>query len=124
MQTDASNCIRWYLRNCVNLNTISFLFWQLADSFNFNPHKWMMVNFDCSALWMKDCYAVADAFNVDPLYLQHKHDQSVIDFRVCGVIYCTIIVNSSRIHENIIYLWCFGKPLRVNKKMCSQYIDR
>ena len=22
-----------------------------ADSFNFNPHKWMLVNFDCSAMW-------------------------------------------------------------------------
>lgn len=24
-----------------------------ADSFNFNPHKWMLVNFDCSAMWLK-----------------------------------------------------------------------
>ena len=24
---------------------------QYADSFNFNPHKWLLVNFDCSALW-------------------------------------------------------------------------
>ena len=24
---------------------------ELADSFNFNPHKWMLVNFDCSAMW-------------------------------------------------------------------------
>jgi len=24
---------------------------QFADSFNFNPHKWMLVNFDCSAMW-------------------------------------------------------------------------
>lgn len=22
-----------------------------ADSFNFNPHKWLLVNFDCSAMW-------------------------------------------------------------------------
>ncbi|XP_067941522.1 aromatic-L-amino-acid decarboxylase-like [Watersipora subatra] len=54
---------------------------ELADSFNFNPHKWMMVNFDCSAMWMKDYYMVADAFSVEPLYLQHKHDQSFVDFR-------------------------------------------
>lgn len=27
---------------------------ELADSFNFNPHKWMLVNFDCSAMWLKD----------------------------------------------------------------------
>ncbi|KAK9870420.1 hypothetical protein WA026_007991 [Henosepilachna vigintioctopunctata] len=25
-----------------------------VDSFNFNPHKWMRVNSDCSALWFKD----------------------------------------------------------------------
>jgi aromatic-L-amino-acid decarboxylase len=24
---------------------------EYADSFNFNPHKWMMVTFDCSAMW-------------------------------------------------------------------------
>jgi len=24
---------------------------ECADSFNFNPHKWMLVNFDCSAMW-------------------------------------------------------------------------
>lgn len=24
---------------------------QYADSFDFNPHKWLLVNFDCSALW-------------------------------------------------------------------------
>jgi hypothetical protein len=24
---------------------------ELADSFNFNPHKWLLVNFDCSAMW-------------------------------------------------------------------------
>jgi len=42
----------------------------------------MMTNFDCSAMWFKDCHLVANAFNVDPLYLQHKHDNEVIDFRV------------------------------------------
>ncbi|XP_057866799.2 tyrosine decarboxylase 2 isoform X2 [Cryptomeria japonica] len=24
-----------------------------ADSFNMNPHKWLLTNFDCSALWVK-----------------------------------------------------------------------
>lgn len=24
---------------------------EFADSFNFNPHKWMLVTFDCSAMW-------------------------------------------------------------------------
>lgn len=24
---------------------------EYTDSFNFNPHKWLLTNFDCSALW-------------------------------------------------------------------------
>ncbi len=24
---------------------------EFSDSFNFNPHKWLLINFDCSALW-------------------------------------------------------------------------
>lgn len=52
-----------------------------ADSFNFNPHKWMLVNFDCSALWLKQPRWIVDAFNVDPLYLKHDHQGSAPDYR-------------------------------------------
>ena len=44
----------------------------MADSFNFNPHKWMLVNFDCSCMWVQNSADLVDAFNVDPLYLKHK----------------------------------------------------
>lgn len=44
-----------------------------ADSFNFNLHKWMMVNFDCCAMWFKNSSAVIDAFTVNRIYLDHKH---------------------------------------------------
>lgn len=44
-----------------------------ADSFNFNLHKWMMVNFDCCAMWFKNSNAVVDAFFVQRIYLDHKH---------------------------------------------------
>lgn len=54
---------------------------QRADSFNFNPHKWMLVNFDCSAMWLKDPSDVVDAFNVDPLYLKHDQQGSAPDYR-------------------------------------------
>src|SRR4029077_3962682 len=27
---------------------------ELADSYNFNPHKWMGANFDCSCFWVAD----------------------------------------------------------------------
>ncbi|XP_023310643.1 aromatic-L-amino-acid decarboxylase-like [Anoplophora glabripennis] len=35
-----------------------------VDSFNFNPHKWMLVNSDCSAMWFKDTKSVEKAFKV------------------------------------------------------------
>ncbi|XP_011494969.1 PREDICTED: aromatic-L-amino-acid decarboxylase [Ceratosolen solmsi marchali] len=52
-----------------------------ADSFNFNPHKWMLVNFDCSPLWLKEPTYIINAFNVDPLYLKHDLQGCVPDYR-------------------------------------------
>ncbi|XP_070532509.1 aromatic-L-amino-acid decarboxylase-like [Ptychodera flava] len=52
-----------------------------AQSFNFNPHKWLRVNFDCSTLWIKDRADIEDAFNMDPLYLKHENQAKVTDFR-------------------------------------------
>lgn len=42
-----------------------------VDSFNMNPHKWLIVNFDCSAFWIKDSNWLIDALNVDRIYLKH-----------------------------------------------------
>ncbi|KAJ8969867.1 hypothetical protein NQ314_001551 [Rhamnusium bicolor] len=52
-----------------------------ADSFNFNPHKWLLVNFDCSAMWLKDPSWLVNAFNVDPLYLKHEQQGAAPDYR-------------------------------------------
>ena len=41
----------------------------------------MLVNFDCSAMWVKNAHLVADAFNVDPLYLKHQYQGQVPDYR-------------------------------------------
>lgn len=46
---------------------------EYANSFNFNLHKWMLVNFDCSALWFRDANNVVDSFNVDRIYLKHQY---------------------------------------------------
>ncbi|XP_074841579.1 aromatic-L-amino-acid decarboxylase [Carettochelys insculpta] len=56
---------------------------EFADSFNFNPHKWLLVNFDCSAMWVKKRSDLTNAFKLDPLYLQHSHQESglVTDYR-------------------------------------------
>ena len=44
---------------------------------NMNPNKWMLVNFDCSAMWFKDASLTVDAFSVDPVYLKHRHQGQV-----------------------------------------------
>nr|XP_004652991.1 aromatic-L-amino-acid decarboxylase [Jaculus jaculus]XP_044991406.1 aromatic-L-amino-acid decarboxylase [Jaculus jaculus] len=56
---------------------------EFADSFNFNPHKWLLVNFDCSAMWVKNRTDLTGAFKLDPLYLQHNHQDSglITDYR-------------------------------------------
>ncbi|XP_078394753.1 aromatic-L-amino-acid decarboxylase isoform X2 [Cetorhinus maximus] len=56
---------------------------EFADSFNFNPHKWLLVNFDCSAMWVKKRSELVGAFKMDPLYLKHDHQDSglITDYR-------------------------------------------
>jgi aromatic-L-amino-acid decarboxylase len=41
-----------------------------ADSFNFNPHKWLLSNFDCSAFWTRDRAALTHALSINPEYLK------------------------------------------------------
>jgi aromatic-L-amino-acid decarboxylase len=56
-----------------------------ANSFNMNPNKWMLVNFDCSAMWVRDRKILMNALTVDPLYLQHAQSDRAIDFRHWGI---------------------------------------
>ncbi|KAJ3114307.1 hypothetical protein HDU96_002272 [Phlyctochytrium bullatum] len=54
-----------------------------ADSFNFNMHKWMLTNFDCSPMWVKRRKYLVDALSVTPIYLRNPSSQSglVTDYR-------------------------------------------
>lgn len=54
---------------------------EFADSFNTNPHKWLLVNFDCSTLWIKDASHLVDAFSVNPVYLRHEMQGKIPDYR-------------------------------------------
>ncbi|XP_017265296.1 aromatic-L-amino-acid decarboxylase [Kryptolebias marmoratus] len=56
---------------------------EYADSFNFNPHKWLLINFDCSAMWVKERADIIGAFKMEPLYLKHENQESglVTDYR-------------------------------------------
>lgn len=52
-----------------------------ADSFVFNPHKWMFTNFDCSAYFVKDKQALINTFSILPEYLKTAHDKIVNNYR-------------------------------------------
>ena len=56
---------------------------ELSDSYNFNPHKWMFTNFDCSCFWVADRKALIRTLSILPEYLRNQATESgaVIDYR-------------------------------------------
>ncbi len=56
---------------------------ELADSYCFNPHKWMFTNFDCNAFWVADRKELVDALSILPEYLRTAEHLSgdAIDYR-------------------------------------------
>ena len=54
-----------------------------ADSYTFNPHKWLFTNFDCNAFFVADRTALIKALRVLPEYLKNKPSDlgGVIDYR-------------------------------------------
>jgi len=56
-----------------------------ADSFVFNPHKWMFTNFDCSVYLVKDAGLLIKTFEILPEYLKTKTRGEVNDYRDWGV---------------------------------------
>jgi aromatic-L-amino-acid decarboxylase len=57
----------------------------MADSFVFNPHKWMFTNFDCSVYLVKDAGLLIRTFEILPEYLKTKTRGAVNDYRDWGV---------------------------------------
>jgi aromatic-L-amino-acid decarboxylase len=58
---------------------------ELADSFVFNPHKWMLTNFDCSAYFVKDPGMLIRTFEIHPEYLKTDADKQVKNYRDWGI---------------------------------------
>ena len=56
---------------------------EYADSYTFNPHKWMLTNFDCSCLFIKNRDELISALRIMPEYLNNQSSKSgeVIDYR-------------------------------------------
>jgi aromatic-L-amino-acid decarboxylase len=55
----------------------------LADSYTFNPHKWMFTNFDCNCFYVADRKALIQTLSILPEYLRNQATESgaVIDYR-------------------------------------------
>ncbi len=60
---------------------------EFADSYTFNPHKWMLTNFDCSVFYVADRKSLIDAMSILPEYLKNKATESgaVFDYRDWGI---------------------------------------
>jgi aromatic-L-amino-acid decarboxylase len=56
-----------------------------ADSYVFNPHKWLFTNFDLSAYYVKDKEALIRTFSIMPEYLKTKVDEKVNNYRDWGI---------------------------------------
>ncbi len=56
---------------------------EYADSYCFDPHKWLLTGFDCDAFWVADRGALVEALTVMPDYLRNAATESgaVIDYR-------------------------------------------
>ena len=56
---------------------------ELADSYCFNPHKWMFTNFDCDCFWVADREVLIRALSILPEYLRNRATESgeVFDYR-------------------------------------------
>jgi len=60
---------------------------EFADSYTFNPHKWMLTNFDCSVFYVADRKILIDSLSILPEYLKNKATESgaVFDYRDWGI---------------------------------------
>jgi aromatic-L-amino-acid decarboxylase len=65
---------RWILKGIENV-----------DSFVFNPHKWLLTNFDCSAYFVKDKETLTKTFEIHPEYLKTGVDEIVNNYRDWGI---------------------------------------
>ncbi|MCF6216630.1 MAG: pyridoxal-dependent decarboxylase [Emcibacter sp.] len=55
-----------------------------VDSFVFNPHKWLLTQFDCSAFYVRDKAALIQTFEILPEYLRTREGDQVNNYRDWG----------------------------------------
>ena len=65
---------RWCIEGC-----------ECADSFNFNPHKWLFAPIDASAFYTRHAEIFRRAFSIVPEYLTTPRSGQVVDLMDYGV---------------------------------------
>src|SRR3990172_9568360 len=60
---------------------------ELADSYCFNPHKWLLTNFDCDCFYVSDRAVLIQTLSILPEYLRNQATESgaVFDYRDWGI---------------------------------------
>jgi len=58
---------------------------EAADSVVFNPHKWLLTNFDCSAYFVRDVESLVRTFEILPEYLKTPEGDRVNNYRDWGI---------------------------------------
>lgn len=58
---------------------------EMADSVNFNPHKWLGAAFDCSLYYVQDPQHLIRVMSTNPSYLRTEADGQVKNFRDWGI---------------------------------------
>lgn len=67
---------------------------ELVDSFITNGHKWLLTNFDCSCMWVRNAEPLKAALSLTPAYLRGKGND--LDYKVtCPLIHLSIIFSST-----------------------------
>ncbi|WP_231333208.1 pyridoxal-dependent decarboxylase [Actinomadura graeca] len=68
---------------CPELRWINDGLAEFADSYATNPHKWLLTNFDCTAMWIADRAPLVGALSILPEYLRNQATASgeVVDYR-------------------------------------------
>ena len=56
-----------------------------ADSFGWNPHKWMGTILDCSLLYVRDVELLVRVFSTNPSYLHSSADGQVTQYKDWGI---------------------------------------
>jgi aromatic-L-amino-acid decarboxylase len=56
-----------------------------ADSLVFNPHKWLLTNFDCSAFYVRDPDHLQRTMSIHPEYLKTTRDAEVVNYMDWGM---------------------------------------